>query len=901
MANVPYSSVPDVAPQSGGTGASYGDVPQANAEAFGGQIGSAEQQAGSQTNQLAQKFADIYNESTARDATTKTANDMADAEMRFHQLKGNDAVAGLKPFQDEIAAIAKNNSDGLSLNANSMYQRDAASLVNNATFRAGSHVGEQAEVAQKDSLNASLATNVNQFAMNSTNPTGASYLQKIQNDALSYAQHMGITDPSVADQLVSHNYGEAYAAAIKTNLQSNPDAAQKLWDQASTAVITKPDGSTVPYLDANHRAGIASEMQGEFKRQAQSTLWDASSLASAGDPYNKDAVTAAMLRAGYTKDDVTAHITHLDNVQSSFGASNARFDLNRTFENDAALAYAGKSPIGTYDPSVVQKVFSKEPDKAQDFLNKVNQLSQVAAFVGGMSTRTPVQNQAELDKFSPQGMSIADSIHQQESGGKANATANGVSVGGWQVTPGTFAQYAKPGEDINNPKDNEAVGRRIIDDLSTKFNGDPERVAVGYFSGEGNVAPAGSATPWISDTHDKNGKSVSSYVSDVTGRMSGSQNFGEQSDLQANMQKAATDYYKKLNDDPAGVITGNDNQLNAMFQDAVQDTKNPQKMVSYVNDVAARQEALQVPEANRSVLPKGYAASITNGLIANPESAPDQLAKMATDYGNAWPSVYKSLVQQGGMPPAYQIVQQLGADPNTDKYGTMFARYLGSDETKGKTDEVLMGGASTLKELNESVAGNSDVKSLTASLARSGASPDQVAGTVGSVQKLAMAIHFYDPSDSNPASTAIKAMTSKYAYLPDGGARVPIDRLDTIASNAQVVLDNIETKMSPAQFVPNTYANRQQYIDDVKSSPSWVTRGAENKVYLYDHFGRPVMGTDGKQIGLGFDDPAMPNNNKMGKSVLYLVEHGDLTGGNMTTPPVKTGKGKSILDMLGGQ
>ena len=900
MANVPYEQgIADVAPQSGGTGASPVSVEAATPNAFGAQVGGAIQQAGAQTDQLAQKFADIYNESTARDATTKTATDMADAEARFHQLKGNDAVAGLKPFQDEIASIAKNNSNGLSLNANTIYQRDSASLVNNATFRAGAHVGEQAEKAQTDSLNASIATNVNQFAMNATNPTGATYLNKIQDDALSYAHHMGVTDPNVADQMVSHNYGEAFAAAIKTNMQSNPDAAQKLWEQASTGVITKPDGSTVPYLDANHRASIASEMQGEFKRQAQNTLWDASSLASAGDPYNKEAVTGSMLRAGYTKDDVAAHITHLDNVQSNFGAANTRYDVSQTLENDAALAYAGKSPVGVYDPVALQKAYPKEPDKVQEILSQVNQLHQVASFVGGMPTRTPVQNQAELDKFKPSsGMSIADSIHQQESGGRSNAPANGVSVGGWQVTPGTFAQYARPGEDINNPKDNQAVGRRIIDDLSTKFNGDPARIAVGYFSGAGNVAPAGSSTPWINDTTDKNGKSVSSYVSDVTGRM-GAQDFAEQSDLQAKMQKAYTDYYKQLNDDPAGVITGNDVQLNAMYKDATTDLKNPQKMNDYLNAVAARQEALQIPEANRSVLPKAYAASITDKLIASPESAPTQLSQMANNYGSNWPKVYQSLVQQGGLPPAYQIVQQLGADPNTDKYGTMLARYLGSDETKGKDDEILMGGAAPLKELNEAVAGNQDVLALTNSLARSGASPDQVSGTVKSVQKLAMAVHFYDQSDSNPAATAIKAMTSKYAYLPDGGARVPIDKLDTIANNAQVTLDNIQDRMSPAQFVPNTYANRQQYIYDVKASPSWVTRGAENKVYLYDHFGRAVMGINGKQISLGFDDPAMANNNKKGQSILDMVR--SPSSENNTTPPVTISKGRSIVEMLGGQ
>jgi hypothetical protein len=119
-------------------------------------------------------------------------------------------------------------------------------------------------------------------------------------------------------------------------------------------------------------------------------------------------------------------------------------------------------------------------------------------------------------------INVGDAIRAQESSGNANAptSVNG-AVGVSQILPATFKQYAKPGEDINNAADNKAVGQRIIDDLSQKYGGDPARVAVGYFSGPGNVAPVGSPTPWINDVKDGNGKSVSSYVADVTKRMNG--------------------------------------------------------------------------------------------------------------------------------------------------------------------------------------------------------------------------------------------------------------------------------------------------------------------------------------------------------------------------------------------
>ncbi len=117
-------------------------------------------------------------------------------------------------------------------------------------------------------------------------------------------------------------------------------------------------------------------------------------------------------------------------------------------------------------------------------------------------------------------MAVREAILQQESGNSSAApkSANG-AVGPGQIMPATFAQYAKPGEDIANPADNRIVSARVVDDLAKKFDNDPQRIAVGYFSGPGNVAPAGSPTPWVNDTRDATGKSVSSYVQDITHRL----------------------------------------------------------------------------------------------------------------------------------------------------------------------------------------------------------------------------------------------------------------------------------------------------------------------------------------------------------------------------------------------
>ena len=86
-----------------------------------------------------------------------------------------------------------------------------------------------------------------------------------------------------------------------------------------------------------------------------------------------------------------------------------------------------------------------------------------------------------------------------------------------QIQPGTWKTYAQPGENINDRAANIAVGHRIVNDLMEKFNNDPSRVAVAYFSGEGNVAKDG-ATPYLKDSNDGS-KAVSSYVSDIMRRL----------------------------------------------------------------------------------------------------------------------------------------------------------------------------------------------------------------------------------------------------------------------------------------------------------------------------------------------------------------------------------------------
>jgi hypothetical protein len=117
---------------------------------------------------------------------------------------------------------------------------------------------------------------------------------------------------------------------------------------------------------------------------------------------------------------------------------------------------------------------------------------------------------------------ITSAIGQQESGSNPNIhpSVQGAS-GKYQIMPNTFAAAAQPGESFQSEADRETVSKRLLAQYTQQYNGDPARVAVAWFSGPGNVAPPGSAQPFLQDHADANGKTVSSYVSDVVSRMPG--------------------------------------------------------------------------------------------------------------------------------------------------------------------------------------------------------------------------------------------------------------------------------------------------------------------------------------------------------------------------------------------
>lgn len=133
----------------------------------------------------------------------------------------------------------------------------------------------------------------------------------------------------------------------------------------------------------------------------------------------------------------------------------------------------------------------------------------------------------ELIKAMPGGVSpeaIQGAIVGTESGGQqlnqkgTILTSSKGALGIGQIIPETFARFALPGERIDRKEDNLAVSNRMVRKFYRDYGGDWQRVAVAYFSGEGNVAEPGSSRPYKNNWSDGH-NTVAQYIAKVGGRL----------------------------------------------------------------------------------------------------------------------------------------------------------------------------------------------------------------------------------------------------------------------------------------------------------------------------------------------------------------------------------------------
>jgi hypothetical protein len=199
----------------------------------------------------------------------------------------------------------------------------------------------------------------------------------------------------------------------------------------------------------------------------------------------------------------------------------------------------------------------------------------------------------------------------------------------------------------------------------------------------------------------------------------------------------------------------------------------------------------------------------------------------------------------------------LGADPATEKYGSLLARWAGDGDIKGKTENDLLG-SKTASNIKNHISTNPNVTQFLSSIAASGASPTQIDGVLHSINSLAFALKYYGKADdaANAPQIAADAITSKYEFMPNGGARVPKENMDAVSKNAQFTLNHLEDIAATPDVYNTGHSGAPkpaEYFAMVKAAPTWVTSRTGDAIVLKNNMDRFVLGKDGKPITIPFD------------------------------------------------
>lgn len=274
-----------------------------------------------------------------------------------------------------------------------------------------------------------------------------------------------------------------YRAQWQTQMGTYADAQQNVWarDTNNTSAVIALNAASRSPTDPDAVAQAQENVRKSYVRNAQLNGEDPQGAVLKAD----QDVTMARIRSLVVKDPLGAEKV----LNDSAGVLGSRPDYDQ-------ISRGVKS-------AVIDATMSPAIDKA------VSDAVSAAHMVVGAPVGAP----------GPTDISAAIGVQEWHGKGPAPTSIDG-AVGNSQIKPDTAVQYGLDPAKLNDPTYAKFARDVIVSKISALPNvqGDPARVAVGYFSGAGNIAPLDSPTPYIHNAADGNGKTTASYVQDVVGR-----------------------------------------------------------------------------------------------------------------------------------------------------------------------------------------------------------------------------------------------------------------------------------------------------------------------------------------------------------------------------------------------
>lgn len=429
---------------------------------------------------------------------------------------------------------------------------------------------------------------------------------------------------------------------------------------------------------------------------------------------------------------------------------------------------------------------------------------------------------------------LREAVYAQESG---NGRTDPGNPG--QIQRDTFDRYARPGETWGDPAAMRTVANRYFDDVtkaaSVDGKVDPGRVAVGYFSGIGNIAPAGAATPWKVDASDKNGKTTSSYVADIQGRLG----------AKGPMLAARADVYDKVLAATEGhpeVRQEALTEVNRRFQAAEVADLADQKAAKARSDATLRGYGDVIRAGKGGEMPWRNDPSLTEEQVEHLDTLAKTSLKEAIegtpgDWGPGAGGVLSRIFSNG--PDRIRNEEQLlslAADGtiNPAGYHELSAKLKEANAPGAEADRVLQ--SNFYKQAERAVTLESE---MTPGFKRPGGAEQWnkalpvLTQAIGALRAKGLTnAQIMDPDNKDSVWTALKPFLPSQAEAAAASARDHVlsdaaDAAKKAAAEAQVDLTTVKTADDAAQLLHARKITRAQAAELVRSHPEWNVRPPE--------------------------------------------------------------------------
>lgn len=288
--------------------------------------------------------------------------------------------------------------------------------------------------------------------------------------------------------------------------------------------------------------------------------------------------------------------------------------------------------------------------------------------------------------------------------------------------------------------------------------------------------------------------------------------------------------------DPSGYVQQEAPEIAQAMRDGFTD---PSKMRDAIRQLDGAFDKLGVPAEHREVLSVEQSKALVEQLRSSPPGdIGNTINQMASQYGDAWPRVLGSMVRQGKLPGAYEVVAAVN-DPVAR--GALVEGLADPEKARAAVQKQ------DLKTIDNTIETDPDLHRLRASFAYAPGGDTKMAEIEQSVKLMAYRMSARQSPDAAVRSAIASITTGKYQFLEDGDyvARVPVGHLPDVeartgaaidslkASDLMPVVDDMGSKLNTGQLQDVALARAQ--------NGHWVTNENETGLLRIGDNGKPVM------------------------------------------------------------